>query len=488
MFMQNQPALTLSHQLFMPFTRVLLLITLACLNACAANPTGGANFVLMSEKGEIKKGKEEHEKILEQQQVYQDPKLQAYVEKVGKKLAAASHRPDLDYVFTIIDSPDINAFALPGGYVYINRGLMAFLTTEAQLAAVLGHEIAHITARHAVQQQAAGTTSNILSTAVVLVTGVSTLGETASLFGGALISGYGREMELEADGLGAEYLIKAGYEPNAMVEVISVLKNHEDFTKKTSNRGSAYHGLFATHPRSDTRLQEAVGKAGTLDGSTVVIAAIDPTEFRTSLTDMIIGPTLQNMTGDQARNRYYQTLLNYTMVFPDAWTFAETPTTVTGNDPANTALLKVEVQRLQENIEPRVYLRDNLKIPDLQQSEDLSQFGLSGYTGIRPDTQERIAVIYYARRAFLFTGTSNTDPLSKAILESIKSFRPIARNEGIFADPVKIAWIQANQNLTYAELAKESRIPEYPEDTLRLMNADYPNGQPVAGEWIKIAN
>ena len=113
---------------------------------------------------------------------------------------------------------------------------------------------------------------------------------------------------------------------------------------------------------------------------------------------------------------------------------------------------------------------------------------MSGYTGIRPDTQERIAVIYYARRAFLFTGTSNTDPLSKAILESIKSFRPIARNEGIFADPVKIAWIQANQNLTYAELAKESRIPEYPEDTLRLMNADYPNGQPVAGEWIKIAN
>src|SRR5688572_26148381 len=169
----------------MPLRLIPHLLLVAALSACAANPTGGVDFVLMSEKGEIERGKEEHAKLIESQPIYKDAKLQAYVEKVGKKLAAISDRPDLDYVFTIIDSSDINAFALPGGFVYINRGLLAYLTTEDQLAAVLGHEIGHITARHAVQQQAAGKTANILATTVVFATGVSSLGETASLFGGA---------------------------------------------------------------------------------------------------------------------------------------------------------------------------------------------------------------------------------------------------------------------------------------------------------------
>ncbi len=483
--MKNPIITKLSISMSLRHLPTLLLLT--TLSACAVNPTGGANFVLMSENGEIKTGKEEHAKILESQPVYKDAELQAYVDKVGKKLAAISHRPDLEYVFTIIDSSDINAFALPGGYVYINRGLLAYLTSEAQLAAVLGHEIGHITARHAVRQQAAGKTANILSTAVVFATGVSSLGETASLFGGALVSGYGRDMELEADGLGAEYLTKAGYDSNAMVEVISVLKNHEDFTKKTSTRGAAYHGLFASHPRSDTRLQQAVSKAGE-EGQQPNLTPVDPAEFRTSTTDMTVGPSLQNLAGSEARNRYYQNLLNYTMVFPDAWSFSETPTTVTANAAENQGSLKVEVQLLQEAKEPRLFLRENLKIPDLQQSESLSQFGLAGYTGIRPDNDERIAVVYYGRRAFVFTGAASTDPLRTAILDSIKSFRPIARNEGVFADPVKIAWIQADGHTTYADLAKVSRLPEFPEENLRLMNGDYPTGEPQAGEWIKIAN
>jgi predicted Zn-dependent protease len=338
-----------------------------------------------------------------------------------------------------------------------------------------------------VRQQAAGKTANILSTAVVFATGVSSLGETASLFGGALVSGYGRDMELEADGLGAEYLTKAGYDSKAMVEVIGVLKSHEDFTKKTSRQGAGYHGLFASHPRSDTRLQQAVSKAGEVEQQPG-LTPVDPAEFRNATTDLTLGPSLQNIAGSEARNRYYQNLLNYTMVFPDAWTFSETPTTVTTTAAENQASLKVEVELMKEAKEPRFFVRDNLKIPDLQQSETLSQFGLSGYTGIRPDNGERIAVMFYGRRAFVFTGAASTDPLHNAILDSIKSFRPIARNEGVFADPVKIAWIQADGRMTYADLAKESRLPEFPEETLRLMNGDYPTGEPQAGEWIKIAD
>jgi predicted Zn-dependent protease len=463
----------------------VMLATVIALPSCASNPTGGANFVLMSENKELDVGKEEHEKLMKNSQIYQNPELQAFVDKVGKKLASISHRPDLEYHFTIIDSPDINAFALPGGYVYVNRGLLDYLTTEAQLAAVLGHEIGHITARHAVRQNTAAKTSTILSTAVVFATGVSTLGETASLFGGALISGYGREMELEADGLGAEYLVKAGYDPKAMVEVITVLKNQEDFMKKNSNEGPAYHGLFATHPRNDTRLQQAVAQSSNVANSPA--QPVDPAEFRAATTGLLVGPSLQNMTGTQGRNRYYQTLLGYTMVLPDTWTFEETTTTMTAKAPAGTdGMLKVEAQRLQQNIEPRLFIRDALKIPDLQQAEPLRQFGLDGYTGLRPATQERIGVVYYGRRAFVFTATTANEALRSALLESIQSFRPIARNEGIFADPMEISWIQADGRSTYADLAKQGRLTEAPEDMLRLMNGDYPNGEPQAGDWIKV--
>lgn len=469
--------------------RLLLAGAAAALVSCAANPTGGTNFVLMSERSELEKGKELHEEMVRDNPIYQDAELAAYVTRVGQRLASVSHRPELEYTFTIIDSPDINAFALPGGYVYINRGLMTFLTSEAQLAAVLGHEIGHITARHAVRQQTAGRASNVLtataSVASVLTTGTNVLGETASLFGGALVSGYGREMELEADGLGAEYLRKAGYDPNAMVEVITVLKNHEDFMKKTSSRAPAYHGLFATHPRNDTRLKEAVGKATAQAGA---VTNTDQTEFRNEMTGLVVGPSLQNMTGADARNRYYQTLLNYTIVLPNEWTREETPTTLTATAPENKATLKVEAMRLQENKEPRLFIRETLKIPDLRQSEALSQFGLPGFTGIRPDTGERIAVLYYGPRAFVLTGKGADDSFDNAMLASIKSFRPIARNEGIFANPVTISWIQADANTTYASLARQSRLPNFPEDTLRLMNGDYPAGEPQAGEWIKIAN
>ena len=462
----------------------MLLTSLVVISSCASNPTGGANFVLMSEKAEIEKGKELHEEILRQNPVYQDAELQAYVEAVGQKMAAISHRPELDYTFTIIDSPDINAFALPGGYVYINRGLMTYLTTEAQLAAVLGHEIGHVTARHAVRQQTASRSANVANIALILATGVN-LSETTSLLTNAMLSGYGREMELEADSLGAEYLFNAGYDPIAMVEVISVLKNHEDFMKRTSNRGPSYHGLFASHPRNDTRLQEVVGKAGTLSEQQETF--VDPAEFRRQMEGLLIGPSVQTGTNGEARNRYYQPLLNYTMVLPDSWSVSESMTTMTATSIDETATVSVDARQMKENKEPRLYIREELGINDLQQSEALSQFGLFGYTGINPATNERVAVLYMGPRVFILTAKGSESTSDEVLLETIKSFRGINQNEFFYANPVRLSYIQADGNITYADLARQSRLPQHQEEMLRLFNADYPFGEPEAGEWIKIA-
>jgi len=456
------------------------------LASCASNPTGGANFVLMSESAELEKGAELHQEMLNQNPIYNDPELQAYVNEIGQKMAAVSHRPDLEYVFTIIDSPDINAFALPGGYIYVNRGLLNFLNSEAQLAAVLGHEIGHVTGRHAVRQQTAARSANAASIALIFATGVD-LRETTSLISGALISGYGRDMELEADSLGAEYLFNAGYDPNAMVEVIGVLKNHEDFMKRTSNRTAvSYHGLFASHPRNDTRLQEVVSKAGTLSAQTS--DETDPRVFREQMAGLIVGPSPQNASGGDQRNRYYQNLFKYTLIFPEGWQKEETTTTVTGSSIDGESTIRIEARRLQNAKDPRLFISEDLGIDGLKQSEPLSQFGLAGYTGIHPDTDERIAVIYYGPRAFIITGQAGEGVSDEDIMASVRSFRPIARNETLYANPVQITYIQADGNITYSDLARQSRLPEHPEDMLRLLNGDYPFGEPDRGEWIKIAN
>jgi predicted Zn-dependent protease len=131
---------------------IALALALAAAN-CATNPvTGQANFVLLSEEEEIAIGRQEDPKVTDEYGgLYDDPALQRYVEDIGQRLARVSHRPDLPYFFRIVDSPQINAFALPGGYVYITRGILSYLNSEAELAAVLGHEIGHVTARHSVQ-------------------------------------------------------------------------------------------------------------------------------------------------------------------------------------------------------------------------------------------------------------------------------------------------------------------------------------------------
>lgn len=127
---------------------LLLLLGVGALGGCAVNPaTGKSDFVMMSEQQELGMGARYNQEILKQFPRYNDEKLQAYVQRVGERVARSSHRSNLQYHFTVIDSPDINAFALPGGYIYIHRGLIAYLGSEAELAAVLGHEVGHVTAR-----------------------------------------------------------------------------------------------------------------------------------------------------------------------------------------------------------------------------------------------------------------------------------------------------------------------------------------------------
>ena len=221
----------------MKISSLCLAISLLWLSACATNPvTGRQDFVLMSESDEISLGQRYNKQIAKQQPTYPDKALNDYVTRIGQQLAAVSHRSKLKFEFKVVDSTDVNAFALPGGFIYITRGLLAYLNSEAELAAVLGHEIGHVTARHSVRQHSASTATGVLGAVVTAATGVRGSQDLFNLMGGALLSGYGRKHELESDRLGAQYLVKAGYDPRAIIEVIGVLKNQELFEDSARQR------------------------------------------------------------------------------------------------------------------------------------------------------------------------------------------------------------------------------------------------------------
>lgn len=243
------------------FARLLALGSiLLAMTGCVVNPvTGKSQISLMSPEQEIATGAKNYLPSQQSQggQYTVDPGLTTYVQSIGKKLAVVSDRPDLPYEFVVLNNDVPNAWAMPGGKLAINRGLLIYLEDEAQLAAVMGHEIVHAAARHGAQQQ----TQNVLVGAGVLLAGVAAAqkkAEYGALTVGALGVGaaawqakYGRDHELQSDSVGMKYMAKAGYDAQAAVEL------QEIFVKLSEGRNSGFiEGLFASHPPSQERVQK----------------------------------------------------------------------------------------------------------------------------------------------------------------------------------------------------------------------------------------
>ena len=226
--------------------------------SCAVNPVTGRSelaLVSFSEEEEAALGAKAYTPAVQQQGgFYRDPALEEYVQSVGMRLARVSHRPNLDYRYRVLNSSVPNAFALPGGFIVINRGLLVGLSSEAEMAAVLGHETGHVTAKHSLAGYQRAIASNVLIAGVVLGTGgragVQELsGITASL----LENGFSRDQEREADWIGIDYMVKAGYNPEGAVRLQEYF-----FTQLEGGKNPMWaEGLFRTHPFSKERLDNA---------------------------------------------------------------------------------------------------------------------------------------------------------------------------------------------------------------------------------------
>lgn len=476
----------------------VVLALAAALSGCATNPvTGSSDFVLMSEDQELAMGRQAAQEVAKAYRVYPDPALQSYVQALGERLAATSHRPQLVYRFTVIDSPEVNAFALPGGYIYLSRGLLAFLNSEAELAGVLGHEIGHVTARHSVRQASAAQAANIGSTLGAIffpVLRTQAAGGLVNVFGTALLRGYGREQELEADRLGAEYLARVGLPPRAMLSVLSVLKGQEQIDQATATlegrEPRSYHGLFSTHPDNDTRLKEAVLAAGAGGGRT----ADESPEARQAFIQRLAGLTF----GDSAEEGvtrdgvFLHGDLRFALDLPEHWTVSNRPDSIVITAPGGAAAVQLTSVDQNRRVPPREFITGELGLDGLQAEGDISHGDIPGYSAVaRVSGQDmRVNVLYLDQRAYIILGAvkdaARIAEFDQQFLRLAKSFRRLGPDEAHRAQALHIVVRAAKPGENFQTLAAASPLGNQAEAYLRLLNGAYPQGEPVPGQLLKL--
>ena len=246
---------------------IVAMLTVVMLAACSTNPaTGKREFNIVSEQQEIAIGRQSHDEIIRQFGVYDEkPELNRLVDRIGKQIAAASERPNLPWHFTVLDTPMINAMALPGGYIYITRGMLERINSEDELAGVLGHEIAHVTARHSAQQISRAQLAQFGMVLGAVIAGPEALqqyGQLAELGIGLLFQRYSRAQETQADLLGTGYMAEARYNPVGAERMLMTL------ARLNKNPASGIDRYFMSHPDPAKRVRDVHQKVVEIRGMT----------------------------------------------------------------------------------------------------------------------------------------------------------------------------------------------------------------------------
>lgn len=484
-------------------TFVALLTSLALLGGCATsvNPVSGrVDRGLMSEQEEISSGRQIHQEVLKQYSPYKNAALQAYVSAVGQKLAAQSHRNNLPWTFTVVDSDDINAFAVQGGFIYITRGLMAYLDTEAELAGVLGHEIGHVTARHGAraardQQIAAG--SQLLGTLLGAYLG----GESGANLGGQLTGGYAqagfllprsREHELQADQLGAEYMQRTGYNPDILEKVIAVLKAQETYAaeeaRSAGRQADTTPTWMRTHPSSAQRLTEMRRIADQYSGK---YQDAGRARYLQAINGMTFGDSREQ--GVTRGQNFYHEPLGFTLRAPTGWSFQNSESElsiVADNMQAAVAMRPSPNSRGDHNAAIRTLLQ-----PDQGRTEPLTINGLraTNFTGAKQGRAISATVITLNNADYVFsklqkTGTNSS--YDQVLRDIVASFRALTPADVANAKPYVLRTVVLPRTTSpFADLARDVSpiAPQYrnAEAQLRLLNQVYPQGNIAPGQMVK---
>lgn len=451
------------------------------LSSCATNPVSKQpEFVLMSEEQEISIGREMDPKIIQEYGLYPSSHLQHYVETIGKRLANVSDRHDLFFHFKVVDTPVVNAFALPGGYVYVTRGLLAYVNSEAELAGVLGHEIGHITARHAVRQYTKAASYNIATNiASIFFPQINNFGQIADIAFLAITSGYSREYEREADRLGVKYAFAAGYDPQAISSFLQTLSLMDKVEGKKS-----YHGLFSTHPRTEERMNLADAEAAQKTLPATARLVVGREHCLKQIEGLVFGPDPKE--GIVKGEIFQHPDLKIQLTFPKGWSIENKRDVVIAINPSKEQSMQLRLEHLNKKT-PLTDVARNIAAKNgfRETSGGITRInGLEAYVGTYfGKTQNtgyitaRIGFIQDEDIVHIIMGFSRPEQFSTALPSfnaTINSFHKLSVNEAQMIKPSRIALYTVKAGDTLTAICNEFGRPPEEAKTLALLNGMNP--------------
>lgn len=470
----------------MKIRQIIAFSLLAITVACAVNPaTGRREFMLVSEEEEIQMGREADPQVVAAFGLAGDEELRAYVSDIGQELAAVSERPDLPWAFKVVDDASVNAFALPGGFIYVTRGILAHFDSEAELAGVLGHEIGHVTARHSASQISRQQLQQI-GIGVGMIAS-----ETFREYGGIAVAGiqlmnlsYSRDDELQADRLGLRYMSRISYDPDALLGVFEMLASVSG-----SGEGGRAPEWSMTHPYPENReqqLRETIAETGVSREGTVARA-----EYLAVIDGMVFGPNPRN--GYFEDTRFLHPDLAFEVTFPAGWQ------TVNQNE-------LVAAVSPEENAAVILQIASEATSPDAAMDDFLSQEGVTGGRVSRGSTsgvplvqapfevatQEgelrgEVGFLDYGGNVYRILGYSSAADWSRwasSVQGTISSFAPVDDPRVLNVQPQRLDIVTLSQAMSLDSFVQQNPQP-VDVDVLARINRTSPGAVLSAGTRIK---
>jgi len=462
---------------------------------CATNPATKKNeFVLMSERQELDIGKKMAPEIAREYGVYESEALQQYVNSVGQSIANSSDRADLFYRFTVLNSPIVNAFALPGGYIFITRGLLAHMNSEAELAGVLAHEIGHVTARHSVRQYTKAASYQYgTAIASIFVPGIAELGSLADLVFTAIISGYSREYETEADMLALRYAGKSGYDACAIGSMLKTL----NLLDKYSGGKKTHTSLFATHPETVKRIADVNDQTLCED---IYQSTSNPNRinYLKNLDGLVFGDDPRE--GIVVGNKFTHPDLKMELTFPPGWKINNMPQVVIATDEKEEAFIEFTLYSLskKKNIEEAAaVIAEKYGLKSIS-GERKKVKGLETYVATYSAKASGLGNVALRMGFFLqndkvfyingYTKTENFKNVANLFEKTINSFRILSPREIKKVKPNKISLYKVKRGDTLSSIIKKLKRPKSDLKKVALLNAWDSEKLPIlsVGEVIKV--
>ncbi len=485
--------MTKARMPFQPVALILLALSFA-LSGCSVNPvTGEREIVLMSPEQEKSLGAQAAEQIEKQIGLVNDPELTAYVSAIGQRLAADSPRQDMEYRFYVADMEEPNAFALPGGYIYVSRGLLTLSNSEDELANVIGHEIGHVAARHSAQRQTRATGLGILTAVGTIFAGVKGGAQAAQqvqqlgqVVGAGLIATYGREQERQSDEIGQNLAAENGWSPLGMRDFMAQLGDYT-VLKTGSKREMSW---FDSHPTTDERVQTAAERASQLTVEPQPAIAGSRGEYYAKLEGLLVGPDpAQGVFRDEL---FLHPNLNFAIQFPAGWDKANQPSAVMAAPATRDAMIDLQGQGAGGG-DPRAAANEFMSQNGLRFSEASGGRinGFDAYQGIaQAQTQQGTLVLHltwiaHPQMMVRITGMTQPNVASNYLRlfdRVARSFRGLDAAEQAGFTELRLDVVTARSGESLAALSQRAGNRWSPEET-RVANAllsdDLQPGQPV---------